>query len=105
MIFQYRKLIDDLNNGKIGGFYFSVKNYAHYNHCVIKREKDRMPNGKEIILIIVKLTNDGTEKIAFWDSFKEDIKIFKMGRRGSFTLNELWEEIEVLQILEDTRDR
>ncbi len=99
MIYEYRQIIDDLNTGKISAICFSITNYTHYKHCVIERKVNILPNGKSLILISVKLTQDHTEDVAFLGKFKEDEKIFKMGRKGAFTLKEIWKFVDIMQIV------
>ena len=95
---EYQALINDLNTEKIQGFRFSVKNYGHYRNCVIKRVNEIMPNGKVVTLILAKLTEDGAEKISYFSDFNDAHKIFNMGRKGKFTLKEIWDRIEILEI-------
>ena len=57
-----------------------------------------MPNGKVVTLILAKLTEDGAEKISYFSDFNDAHKIFNMGRKGKFTLKEIWDRIEILEI-------
>lgn len=34
----------------------------------------------------------------FFDKFDEKCKLFKMGRKGSFTLKQMWDRIEFVSI-------
>jgi hypothetical protein len=58
-----------------------------------------LPNGKSFCLIEVTLTKDSSEKTTFLDSFIENTKLFKMGKKGKFTLKQLWPQITVLEII------
>ena len=96
---SYKEAIDGLNNGKIKLLRFCVNNYTHYNNCVIKTSEVKLPNGKTFFQIEVLLTKDSSEKIAFLDKFIENTKLFNMGRKGKFTLKQLWSQITVLEIV------
>ena len=98
MIYEYQQIIDDLNTGKISAIRFFIKNYTHYKNCIIERKIDIIPNGKSIVLISVKLTEDRTEDVSFLKTFKEDEKLFKMGKKGTFTLKEAWKFVDIIQI-------
>ena len=95
---RYKEIIDGLNSGRIKFVRFCVNNYSHYKNCTIKRIEQKMPNGKSFLLIEVILTQDSSEKISFLDSFEESTKLFNMGRKGKFTLKQLWSQITVLEI-------
>lgn len=97
---SYQQFIDEINNGKILKALFQVKNYAHYRNCLIERTTDIINNGKSIVCldyISVKLTND-SEHYSFSEKFDEEIKIFNMGRKGTFTLKQMWDKIEFISI-------
>ena len=98
MLYKYQQIIDDLNTGKISVIRFLIKNYTHYKNCIIERKIDTIPNGKSVSLIVVKLTEDHTEDITFFKNFKEDEKLFKMGKKGNFTLKEIWKLVDIIQI-------
>lgn len=96
---NYKELIDGLNGGRIKFIRFCVNNYSHYKNCTITRTEQKLPNGKLFFLIEVTLTQDFREKISFLDSFEENTKLFSMGRKGKFTLKQLWSQITVLEIV------
>ena len=98
MKYSYEYIINNLNEGIIESVVFSVKNYSHYKKCKISRIIDINGNNKQFIRIEVKLVEDNTETISFCEKFKNDYKLFKLGRKGSFSLNQIWENIEILQI-------
>lgn len=100
MHYSYGELINDLNSGAITGFYFCVNGYAHYKKCSIFRKDDRIPNGKTLTRIEVNLTADRTEMYSFFKIFQDDFKLFNMGRKGKFTLKQLWDHITILEVLE-----
>lgn len=96
---SYREVIDGLNSGEIKSIRFCVNNYSHYSNCAITRTEQMLPNGKSFCLIEVTLTKDSSEKTTFLDSFIENTKLFKMGKKGKFTLKQLWPQITVLEII------
>lgn len=49
-------------------------------------------------MIEVKLVEDDSETVSFYKYFKEDYKLFKFGRKGTFTLKQVWNNIQVIQI-------
>ena len=97
--YSYENVIDGLNHGEIKQICFSVKNYVHYQNCVITRLEDKLANGNTIVLIEVNLTKDSSEKVSFFKTFKEDYKLFNLGKRGRFTLKQLWPEIAISNII------
>ena len=97
---SYQQFIDEINNGKIIKTVFQVKDYAHYNNCLIERATDIINNGKSIVhidYISVKLTKD-SEHYSFLEEYDEGIKIFDMKRKGKFTLKQMWDRIEFISI-------
>lgn len=89
--YSYEKVIEYLNNGKIKSLIFAVKDYPHYNHCEISYIDDRKT-------IMVKPVQDNSENVCFFKTFKENYKIFNMGRKGTFTLKQLWNKIDIKEI-------
>ena len=96
---SYKEVIDGINNGTIKQVHFCVNNYPHYKNCIITRTDHKIYNGKLITQIDVSLTNDSSEKISFLDTFKEDVKLFNIGKKGKFTIKQLWSEIAILEIV------
>ena len=96
---SYEELIGGINRGTISGFYFCVNGYAHYKNCALFRKEDKIANGKYITRIEVNLVKDGTETYSFYKTFQDDFKIFNMGRKGKFTLKQLWSDITVLEVI------
>ena len=96
--YSYEEIIEEINNGIIKQINFCVDNYAHYKNCMILRTEDKFPNGRSIFLIDVILTKD-SEKYSFLESFEENTKLFHMGRKGRFTLKQLWPHITIKEIV------
>lgn len=99
MNYDYKEIIDGINQGKINSILFSIKDYTHYKNCFIKRCVDVISTEKYITRIEVKLVEDDSETISFYKKFKEDYKLFKFGRKGTFTLKQVWKKIEILEII------
>ena len=95
---SYQQFIDELNRGKIIKAVFQVKNYTHYKSCSIERITNVLKNGNSIVTINVKLTNDESERVGFFKTFHEKYKLFNMGRKGTFTLKQMWDKIEFISI-------
>lgn len=98
MNYNYEEIINNLNEGKIEIIIFSIKEYAHYKKCIIKRCVDCVCNDKHIVRIEVKLVEDDSETVSFYKYFKEDYKLFKFGKKGTFTLKQVWNKVQVIQI-------
>ncbi len=96
---SYREIIESINSGKIKQVRFYVNNYSHYKNCVITRTEHNIYNGKSITQIDISLTKDSSEKVSFLNTFKEDAKLFNMGKKGAFTLKQLWSQITILEIV------
>ena len=97
----YQEFIKGINKGIIRKLVFAVKGYAHYRHCEISREKKTICRGERSVCydaIKVALTNDPSEHVSFWDTYNESYQLFRMGRKGSFTLKQMWDKIEILSI-------
>lgn len=97
MKISYKEFIELLNNSNVI-IKFSIINYAHYNNCQIKAY-DEIINGKTNHLIDVCLTNDLSEQICFYQIFKENYKLFRLGRKGSFTLKQIWDRFFIIEII------
>ena len=96
--YDYRRIINDLNNGIVKQIRFCVDNYYHYRDCKIARTKHKMNNKIQVHHIDVSLTADSSEKISFLNEFQEDVKLFNMGKKGKFTLKQMWPRITILEI-------
>lgn len=97
--YDYKWFIKEINSGKISEIYFAVRDYAHYKNCHIKRVIDILPNGNQIIRIEVCLTPDKVEKVSFFKTFEEKYKLFDMGRKGTYTLQTMWDKLEIHKIV------
>ncbi len=103
MNLNYDDFLEKIN--KKAGFelHFCIKNYAHYKNCCIKRVVDcPAPHNTSLQIerIEITLTDDAFEKLSFYEKFKEEYKLFKFGKRGSFTLKQLWNQVEIKKIIE-----
>ena len=96
---EYEEIIDGINSGRIKLVRFYVDKYSHYKNCTIKRIEEKFPNGKSFFVIEVNPTKDFSEKVSFLESFEENAKLFKLGRKGRFTLKQLWSQIVILEIV------
>lgn len=94
---SYQQFIDAINDGQIVKAAFQIKDYTHYRFCSIERIEYILPNGNSIVRIDVKLTKD-SEHIAFLFTIDEHYKLFDMGRKGTFTLKQMWDRIEFISI-------
>ena len=102
----YQQFIDGINNGKILKAVFKVKDYAHYRCCSIERIVDIFPSSNSIVRIDVTLAKDYyldqyghvLGRFGFWEKFDEKRKLFDMGRKGTFTLKQMWDRIEFISI-------
>lgn len=92
---EYFEFIKMINSQKIKYVLFEIKDYAHYRNCSI--ENTVLPNSN-IHIIVVKLTQDNSEIIAFYYKFKENYKMFDFGRKGRYTLKQIWNKVIIKQI-------
>lgn len=95
----YRQFIDDLNNSTITEATFEVIGYSHYSNCRILRKYDTLRNGNSISIIRVELTKDDSELVSFLNKFNESYKLFRMGTKGTFTLQQMWHRIKIKKIV------
>jgi hypothetical protein len=96
---SYKEFVAGINNGVIELIRFSVDGYSHYNNCIIRRIVDILANGNEVIIIRVDLVTDSTESVSFYQKFKEEFKMFNFGRKGKYTLKEVWEKIIIIELI------
>lgn len=92
--FEYGKIIDDLQKGIIRKISFSVQGYGHYKNCSIVCEDAITKSGK---IITVTLAKD--ECCTFYGSFNENEKLFRIKGKGSFTLKEMWDKIQITEVV------
>ena len=95
---NYKDIIDGLNSGTIAKISFSIKNYPHYRRCAIYRVIDTLPSKNTVVRIVVNPTEDNSELVSFYKTFKEDYKIFNLGLKGKFTLKQIWNDIDIIDI-------
>lgn len=94
----YRNFIDQINTYKIKEVHFSINGFSHYKECKIFHHVDIIRNGKEISLIVCQLTTDEYEKVSFLGEFDETYKLFDFGRKGKFTLKQIWDNVIINEI-------
>ena len=97
--YSYEQFIKMLNSRDIISINFFIEGYAHYKNCNICCKTDTLPKGAEVFLIEVNLTNDNSEKIAFYKTIDEKYKFFDFKRKGKFTLKEIWNKVIITQII------
>ena len=102
MQYDYEQFIQDINSGKIKEVYFCVKGYGHYRNCYIKRYPDTLKSGYKFMKIEVCLTSDGTEMAYFVNTFSDNNKFFKIKGKGAFTFKDIWNKIEIREIIYNT---
>ncbi len=95
---NYEEFIKKLNTNQISCFRFKLKGYPHYNNCMIYRQIDKISNGNQVSIIVCKLTDDEYEKVSFYKFFDESYKLFSMGKKGKFTLKQIWGLVEIIEI-------
>ena len=95
---KYCDFIDGINSGTIKKVVFSIADYPHYRNCTIESkpiDPDRIELGK---VIWFYLTPDGYEKRGFLDQIKEDAKLFKIKNKGTFSLKQMWDRVNIFSI-------
>ncbi len=97
MKISYDELIKKINNHEISNVEFGIADYQHYSNCRIEVNKELI-NNKLIVIIEVKLTNDLSEYESFYNRFDESYKLFNLGRKGSFTLKQIWDKVTIKSI-------
>lgn len=95
----YNEFIGKLNLKEITRFRFRIKGYPHYDNCEIFYRTDKISEGRFIEIIVCKLTLDYSETVSFYKQFDESYKLFDMGRKGKFTLKQVWNLIEVIEVV------
>ncbi len=90
--YDYKDIIQKLNAFEIIKLCFYVDGYAHYRNCTFKKVEE------PILCIQIELTNDNFEKIRF-RKFIEDFKLFNFGRKGNFTLKQIWDKVRITEIV------
>ena len=96
--FTYEEFMRLLNAGKIKEVNFYIKDYAHYKNCSITVKPEVYRSGNCINSVIVKLTNDSSEEVSFFQKFNEKFKLFDFGRNRRFTLKQVWDKVVISNI-------
>ena len=94
----YEQFVDELNDNRISEVEFEFLGYSHYKKCRITRRYDTLRNGKTISLIRVDLSSDPKDFVSFLDEFDDAYKLFRIGKKGAFTLKQLWPNIKIIKI-------
>ena len=95
---SYEDLILKINHKIIKQVKFSLKGYAHYKCCTLYWTKQNIINKAEIDRLILCMTQDKTEIFSFFHKYPEEYKLFKIKGRGTFTLRQLWDNVEIKSI-------
>ena len=97
---EYEEFINLINGDRFSYALFEVSGYAHYKHCEIRKFKPSYLGGDHKI-VDVSLSNRSSEKVSFLDTFKEEYKLFFLGRKlGTQTLKQVWNRIVIHEIKE-----
>lgn len=91
-IYSYNEIIAGLNSSSIIRICFFIKDYSHYSDCKIYHIYE------PVSCLQVELTKDSSEHIRFW-KFEEDFKLFNFGRKGKFTLKQIWDKVQITEIV------
>ena len=94
MEYKYEDIINGLNSGKIRNILFSVKDYSHYGNCSITS----LTCDGAVSSIEVRLTEDESEVICFYGKMRGEHKIFSFGKKGAYSLKQIWKFIEISKI-------
>ena len=95
---EYDRFITSINSGVIKKVVFAISDYSHYNNCSIVSKIESPNVNFSFRSITVKLTNDDTETVSFYEKFNEMSKLFNFGRKGKFTLKQVWNRIIIKSI-------
>ena len=97
---SYKELIDGINNGTLNDVHFKLTTYNHYRSCHLRRKYVYI----EILdkwsfdCIELSLCDDGSEVSYYHGTFKDKEKLFHIKGKGSFTLKEVYKDIEIISI-------
>ena len=95
----YDILIQGINNGDIEECSFSVKGYNHYRYCTIRRVYLEYNGVKSFEHVELCLTKDRSEICRYYGHYSDGAKAFHIKGKGSFTLKEIWKQVEVTNIV------
>ena len=98
---SYRDMLERLNDHRIEEVRFSIEGYGHYRDCVLRHFYEYLPAlGKKAHLgIEAVLSRD--ERAMFHGPFKDEMKIFHLGKEGKKSLRYLMKRIVVTSIVEN----
>ena len=90
------------DTGNIKQINFYIKGYPHYYDCSIGRYIKKVRVHERIVTLTGRitciLTKDHSEVVSFYRTFKEDRKIFDFGRKGRYTLKDVWDKVVITDI-------
>ena len=96
---QYKDFLMKIKNKNDFSINFSILGYNHYNNCIIEAHTVLLPNNRNsIYLIKCRLTKDSSEDVSFINYFKEEYKLFNFGRKGKFTLKQVWNKLNIKDV-------
>lgn len=95
---NYCDFVNGINTGIIIKAKFCILDYPHYKNCIVQSVLIDSKNPEAGRIIWFYLTTDGYEKKGFVDIFKEDYKLFRIKGKGSFTLKQIWDRVNILFI-------
>ncbi|MBR2340070.1 MAG: hypothetical protein IKA74_04480 [Clostridia bacterium] len=96
---NYDEFIKGINDEqKIKQIDFYIDGYAHYKNCSIGRYKEKIFGNEFNFRITCILTKDHSEYVSFYETFKEDYKLFNFGKKGKFTLKDVWDKVVITKI-------
>ena len=90
---SYSEFIDKINAGELLCVRFSIKNYGHYNNCIIEYKED------SLFKIHMRLSNDKKEWYVFFKIKKKKKNMFKIVPKGRLTLKQIWNDVEIKEIV------
>ncbi len=95
---KYCDFIHNINSGIIKKVKFCISDYPHYRNCVIESKVTDASNIKSSKIIWFYLTPDGYEKRGFLNKIKEDTKLFYITGKGSYTLKQIWDRVNIVSV-------
>lgn len=98
MELTYKEMVDGINEGILDEVRFSVRGYAHYGNCVLRRVYVNSMGISSFECIELLLTKDGSERSLYHGPFKDKEKVFNIKGKGRFTLREIYKNVEILEI-------
>lgn len=95
---NYDEFIELFNNKTIDRICFYISGYSHYKNCKIYHQTEKTPANKYLTLVVCQLTMDDYEKVSFLNYFDETFKLFDMGKKGKFTLKQIWDLVKITDV-------